>query len=107
MSETTGFRMCTCMECGRTFEHHTSGIPQCPSCHVLLSTRGSDPVHHPPHYTRGKIEVADFIEDQQFNWHIGNVVKYLCRAGFKDDALQDYRKAQWYLDRYIKLLERK
>ena len=40
----------------------------------------NDPVNHPSHYTSGKIEVIDFIEDQKFPYHLGNACKYLCRA---------------------------
>ena len=43
-----------------------------------------DPVNHPSHYTSGKIEVIDFIEDQKMPYHLGNACKYLCRAGKKD-----------------------
>lgn len=60
-----------------------------------------DAVNHPSHYTRGKIEVIDFIEDQQLPYHLGNVVKYVARAGYKGDKLEDLKKARWYLDRYI------
>lgn len=60
-----------------------------------------DAVNHPSHYTRGKIEVIDFIEDQQLPYHLGNVIKYVARAGYKGDKLEDLKKARWYLDRYI------
>lgn len=60
-----------------------------------------DAVNHPSHYTRGKIEVIDFIEDQQLPYHLGNVIKYIARAGHKGDKLEDLQKARWYLDRYI------
>lgn len=60
-----------------------------------------DAVNHPSHYTRGKIEVIDFIEDQQLPYHLGNVIKYIARAGYKGDKLEDLKKARWYLDRYI------
>lgn len=60
-----------------------------------------DAVNHPSHYTRGKIEVIDFIEDQQLLYHLGNVIKYIARAGYKGDKLEDLKKARWYLDRYI------
>lgn len=60
-----------------------------------------DAVNHPSYYTRGKIEVIDFIEDQQLPYHLGNVVKYVARAGYKGDKLEDLKKARWYLDRYI------
>lgn len=60
-----------------------------------------DVINHPSHYTRGKIEVIDFIEDQQLPYHLGNVIKYISRAGHKGDKLEDLKKARWYLDRYI------
>lgn len=60
-----------------------------------------DAINHPSHYTRGKIEVIDFIEDQQLPYHLGNVIKYIARAGYKGDKLEDLKKARWYLDRYI------
>lgn len=65
-----------------------------------------DAVNHPSHYTRGKIEVLDFIEDQGLDYHKGNAVKYICRAGFKmgNTELQDLEKALTYLKRKILLL---
>lgn len=68
----------------------------------------NDPVNHPSHYTSGNIEVIDFLEDQGFNYHLGNAVKYISRAGKKDPdkTVQDLRKAVWYLNRYIGLLEK-
>ena len=64
----------------------------------------NDPVNHPSHYTDGKIEVIDFIEDKGLNFHLGNTVKYVARAGKKDPskAVQDLEKARWYLDREIR-----
>lgn len=60
-------------------------------------------VHSPSHYTRGGIETIDFIEAKGLNFHLGNVVKYVSRAGFKQDAkIQDLEKALWYLTREIK-----
>lgn len=67
----------------------------------------NDNINHPSHYTDGKIEVIDFIEDKKLNYHRGNVVKYIARAGKKDPAkeLEDLKKARWYLDREIKNME--
>lgn len=64
-------------------------------------------INHPAYYTDGKIEVIDFIEDKHFSYHLGNVVKYISRAGKKDPekTIQDLQKAEWYLKRYIELLE--
>lgn len=66
-----------------------------------------DSVNHPAHYTDGKIEVIDFIEDKQLGYHLGNAVKYISRAGKKDPekTAEDLRKAVWYLNRYIEKLE--
>lgn len=69
---------------------------------VVEVPKNEDVINHPSHYTRGKIEVIDFIEDQQLPYHLGNVIKYIARAGYKGDKLEDLKKARWYLDRYIK-----
>ena len=54
----------------------------------------------PSHYTRGSIEVWDFIRDQQLNYHLGNAIKYICRAGFKSThtEIEDLKKAIHYLE---------
>ena len=57
-----------------------------------LSNIEHDVVNHPSHYTRGNIEVIDFIEDEQLPYHLGNVVKYVARAGFKGDKVEDLKK---------------
>ena len=53
----------------------------------------------PGYYKLGTIEVWDFIRDQQLNYHLGNAIKYICRAGFKTkDPLADINKAIHYLE---------
>lgn len=61
---------------------------------------------HPKHYNTGKIEVIDFIEDQQLNFNTGNAVKYISRAGKKDQEkhAEDIEKAIWYLNRELSFL---
>lgn len=68
---------------------------------------GKDLVNHPAHYNFGRIEVIEFIEDQKLGYHLGNTVKYICRAGRKDPSkeIEDLEKARWYLDRRIELLK--
>lgn len=61
----------------------------------------TEKVNHPPHYNSGKIEVIDFIEDQKLGFHLGNVVKYVCRAEHKGKVRQDLEKALWYLQRHL------
>ncbi len=70
-----------------------------------VKAKTADMVNHPPHYNTGKIEVADFIEDQKLDFFEGNVVKYLCRARHKGTELTDLKKARWYLDRCIRRAE--
>ena len=56
-------------------------------------------VNHPPHYIGNGVEVIDVIESWGMGYHIGNAVKYILRAGRKDDAVQDLQKARWYIKR--------
>lgn len=72
------------------------------------TTKQDDVISHPSHYTQGKIEVIDFIEDQKLNYHLGNCVKYICRCfvKHKDKPSEDLKKARWYLNREIKELEK-
>lgn len=64
-------------------------------------------VHHPSHYNKGKIEVIDAIEDWDLNFSEGNVIKYVARHRFKGEPLEDLRKAEWYIQRLIRNLEKK
>ena len=66
-----------------------------------------DNINHPSHYTQGNIEVIDYIEDKKLGYHLGNIVKYISRAGLKESSskIEDLKKAQWYLNRYIKLID--
>ena len=71
-----------------------------------------DAVTKPEHYAGTKIEVIDYIEDKALGFCLGNVIKYVSRAGRKHSAgmgdrekeIQDLEKAKWYLERRIKEL---
>ena len=52
----------------------------------------------PSYYQRGSIDVWDFIRQQELNFHLGNAIKYICRAGYKDNRIQDLEKAIHYLE---------
>ena len=62
-------------------------------------------VDHPSHYNSGKIEVIDFITDQNLDFCLGNVIKYVSRAGkkseegksIKEKQIEDLKKAEFYL----------
>ena len=58
-------------------------------------------VNHPKHYNFGTIEVIDVIEAWKMPFHLGNTIKYIARSGKKGDMLEDLKKAEWYLSRYI------
>ena len=64
-----------------------------------------DSVTFPKHYNTGRIEVIDFIEDQNLGFHLGNVVKYVARSAHKGSEIEDLRKARFLLDRQIARLE--
>ena len=65
-----------------------------------------DAVCHPPHYTShpSGIECIQIVEHLGFC--IGNAIKYLWRAGLKNDAIEDLKKARWYVDREIQRREK-
>ncbi|WP_293364973.1 DUF3310 domain-containing protein [Phenylobacterium sp.] len=63
-------------------------------------------VDHPPHYRSGGLEAIDVIEAFDLGFCLGNAIKYILRAGRKGAALEDLKKARWYLDRVIEKGER-
>ena len=69
----------------------------------------NDNVNRPAHYTDGGIETIDFIEAKGLDFHRGNAVKYIARAGKKDPEkeVEDLEKAKWYLEREIERLKKK
>lgn len=68
---------------------------------VTATVLKADLINHPPHYTHGKFEVIDVIEDWKLGFHLGNTLKYVARAAHKGSELDDLNKARWYLERYI------
>jgi hypothetical protein len=59
-------------------------------------------VDSPDHYQSDNgIEVIDVIEAFELNFHLGNAIKYILRAGKKNDEEEDLNKAIWYLRRHI------
>ena len=69
-----------------------------------------DVVNHPPHYNKGKVECIDAIESAVSDLHgieavcTANAIKYLYRWKAKD-GLESLKKARWYLDKLIDILE--
>ncbi|MFD4905013.1 DUF3310 domain-containing protein [Kitasatospora purpeofusca] len=63
----------------------------------------SDPVNHPGHYTWLPVEVIEITS--HFSFVRGNALKYLLRADFKSNKLEDLKKARWYIDYEIRQME--
>lgn len=61
-------------------------------------------IDHPKHYNQG-IEPIDIIESWELNFSLGNAIKYILRAPYKNNELEDLEKAKWYLEREIKRLK--
>ena len=74
----------------------------------MAKEQSNDPVNHPSHYCDGGIETLDFIIAKKMDFFLGQVCKYISRAGKKDPGkeLEDLQKAQFYLNRKIELLEK-
>ena len=82
--------------------NYSSGAPEIQKFPV------NDVVSHPSHYTEGrKYEPKDVIRDWGLNFNLGSAVKYISRAGRKDDIIQDLKKAKQFLDFEIDYLEGK
>ena len=68
----------------------------------------AEEINHPEHYNAiDGIECIDVVE--RFNFNLGNVIKYVWRAGLKptDSILDDLRKASWYINREIQRINEK
>lgn len=75
---------------------------------MVTIVKDKDNVNHPAHYTSGKIEIIEVMEDQlapeEYRGYIkGQIIKYVTRERHKN-GLEDLKKAHWYLTRYIQYL---
>lgn len=92
-----------CINCGLEF----AGVGQklyCPNCDAMAlpsAETGVDMVNHPPHYTSHPSGVECIQVTEHYGFCIGSAIKYLWRAGLKGDAVEDLKKAVWYINREI------
>jgi len=70
-----------------------------------MSKEKKDIINHPEHYTQG-IETIDYIRSWNMDYVRGNIIKYVTRFPYKGTALQDLKKAKWYLEYLIKEVEK-
>ena len=81
------------------FEVKESPVSESPVSETPVSM-----VNHPDYYrSKSGVEVIDIIEEFGLGFHLGNVIKYVLRAGHKSNELEDLEKAKWYLERVIEL----
>ena len=75
---------------------------------LALALPVSDAVNHPKHYTSDPSGIECIQVTRYRNFNIGNAIKYLWRAGLKDDKkqIEDLRKAIWYINDEILRLEK-
>lgn len=65
----------------------------------------TDNVNKPPHYTAHPSGVECIQITEHMNFCLGNALKYIWRAGLKQNEVEDLKKAVWYLNREIERLE--
>jgi hypothetical protein len=99
---------CTCPTSRSTVI--TGHAKACPwfvhSANKPAEDKPAEVINHPPHYTKGGIEAIEVIEAWELGFCLGNVLKYIARAGRKGAKIECLRKARWYLDREISRMER-
>lgn len=67
-----------------------------------MSDQTEDSVNHPKHYTAHPSGVECIQITEHMGFCLGNAVKYIWRADLKNDAVEDLKKARWYIDREIR-----
>lgn len=87
------------------FDYHTCGPDDAVTLDAQNYMNGGndmeDPVNHPKHYTAHPSGVECIQVTEHMGFCLGNAVKYIWRADLKNDAVEDLKKAVWYLDREI------
>lgn len=72
---------------------------------LMAMNKGEDVVNHPEHYTRHPSGIECIQITEHMGFCLGNALKYIWRADLKGKAVEDLRKAVWYLEREIKRRE--
>jgi hypothetical protein len=76
---------------------------------IVIGGQMTEKVNHPDHYggESNPYEAIKVIEAWDLNFHLGNVVKYISRAGKKsENSIEDLKKAEWYLSRYVQFIQK-
>lgn len=96
----------TITEGGRIIVHNAADGREVNEAVDKVNQSQPDPVSHPPHYTShpSGIECIQITEHMGFN--LGNAVKYIWRSDLKNSAIEDLKKAAWYIQREIEKREK-
>lgn len=73
---------------------------------LTYRTVAHDVVNHPSHYTSHPSGVECIQVTEHMGFNLGNAVKYIWRADLKNDAIEDLKKAEFYIRREIQRLTR-
>jgi hypothetical protein len=75
-------------------------------CKSEFTHHSKELVHHPAHYCYSEYEPKDVIRAWGLNFNLGSAVKYIARAGRKDDILQELNKAKQFIEFEIEAIEK-
>ncbi len=92
-----------CVRCKSTKSFSSGEYDTAPDLYVPI---GKDLVHHPAHYCYSQYEPKDVIRAWGLNFNLGSAVKYIARAGRKDDILQELNKAKQFIEFEIEAIEK-
>ena len=87
----------------------TDLFPETVGAYKRIRELMAEKVNHPDHYggESNPYEAIKVIEAWDLNFHLGNVVKYISRAGKKSkSSVEDLKKAEWYLSRYVQFIQK-
>lgn len=93
-----------CASCRQSKKFGTVDYNLCPDLYESIEVK--DLVHHPAHYCYSEYEPKDVIRAWGLNFNLGSTVKYIARAGRKDDILQELNKAKQFLEFEIEAIEK-
>ena len=95
-----------CVKCKGTKPPSNEEYYTSPDLYEPVHSDTKDLVHHPAHYCYSEYEPKDVIRGWGLNFNLGSAVKYIARAGRKDDIIQELRKAKQFIDFAIEAIEK-
>lgn len=95
-----------CVMCKGTCVPNTDEYNEAPDLYEPCTVNEADLVQHPAHYCYSEYEPKDIIRAWSLNFNLGSAVKYIARAGRKDDILQELNKAKQFIEFEIEAIEK-